>query len=129
MNKMIEVASLVANLSDEDKAIAKHIVGRGGLLRSSKPKDAEGSYVWRMVAFYLSSNPQHHCMPVLADAQLWEIAPKKVTSWSNGKLVADQDWIKNRCKELDVIVDKIVNQVPVNQQAGTKRWARAFGVI
>ena len=30
---------------------------------------------------------------------------------------------------LDPIVKQIVDAVPVTQQAGTMRWARAFGVI
>jgi|GEM_PF-4563203 len=43
------------------------ITSKNGELRSTKPKDGNAAYVWRMVAFSLSTNPRHRCMPVTAD--------------------------------------------------------------
>ena len=96
------------------------ILGRGGHLRASKPKldgtkeAGRAAYVWRMVAFYVSSNPRHQCMPVCADFDLRE-----------------SDWNTRRalCKELDVLVDKITNTIPTEQWAGVRRWGQALGRI
>lgn len=106
--------------SARDQQIATGILNpRTGELRASKPKhDGESAYVWRMVAFALSNNPQHHCMPVTADFDL----PKE-KYWGPGNYDARQ----TRCRELDVIVESVVRTVPVTRQAGTMRWARALG--
>ena len=43
------------------------ITGKDGEIRASKPKDGNAAYVWRMVAFSVSTISRHHCMPVTAD--------------------------------------------------------------
>jgi hypothetical protein len=59
----------VPTLTQFAKTCLSQITKRDGTLYASRPKNASGSaqYVWRMVAFSLSSNPVHQCMPVLAD--------------------------------------------------------------
>ena len=116
----VEQAILSANLSETDLNIAKHIIGRNGALRSSKPKHGEAAYVWRMVAFSISTNPQHHCMPMGAD---FDIDIKD----ANGRW--DIKAVRNRTKELDVLVNSIVNNVPKSQWNGVIRWGQAFGMI
>ena len=61
--------AISVSLSSVDRAVPyiKEITGRDGTLRSSKPRDGNAAYVWRMVAFQISSNYRHHCMPVTAD--------------------------------------------------------------
>lgn len=107
-----------ANLTGREKEIADQLVGRNGLLRSTKPKnDGEAMYVWRMVAFQISPHPQHHCMPVAAVFDV-DIRDEK-GKWSSAL-------VRVRTKELDVLVDKIVNQVPKHEWHGVMNWAGAL---
>lgn len=128
------------NFTQEKLEIAKGIFTRSGEFRASKPKvvkksvkvvadcflgysynyankkeiiQGETAYVWRMVAFFISSNRQHQCMPVTAYFDL------------NGT-VKEQN---KRAKELDVLVDKITKLVPLHKQSGTLNWGRALGMI
>ena len=89
--------------------------GRGGRLRATKPKGGEETYVWRLIAFSLSPRPSHMCIPTTHDFGMWDQYP-------------DWDERTARTKELDKVVAAIVNTVPLTQQPGTMRWARAFGV-
>lgn len=131
---IIDMSAL--NLSESDAAIAQGIIAtRGenkGRLRASAPKvavtgkvegyfgsmvnaynqqEAESYYVWRMVAFYVSPMSQHHCMPVMDDQYLG----------------GSYDARKARAKELDKLVDAIVNTIPRSQWHGVTRWGRALG--
>jgi hypothetical protein len=126
----------VIGLTDEERALAAGIINKQtGCLRASKPKvtfrrtgkydqfgnaevDAdlitEGgdtAYIWRMVAFFTSSNRQHQCMPCTADFDL------------NGNTAERMA----RAKYLDTIVDRIVDSIPKNEWHGVRRWAHAFG--
>jgi hypothetical protein len=121
-------------LTDEERELAEGIVAtRGknaGRLRASKPpverkrvyvdvespgpmykrlkiEGGETAYIWRMVAFYVSPISQHHCMPVMADCDL---------------PADDFDKRMKLAKELDKIVDKIVDTVPKDQWYGVARW-------
>lgn len=107
-------------LSDNDINEILSIVTKNGKgIRASKPKhiDAEpntgrAAYVWRNVMFLISKNPVHHCIPVMADFYLCK------NDFADGykELSAFK-------KELDKIVDMIVETVPVNERHGLKRWA------
>jgi hypothetical protein len=68
-----------------------------------------------MVAFYVSPNPQHQCMPWGADFDL----PTKYILTTGKELR----------KPLDELVDKIVDTIPVLSQSGTMRWGKALGMI
>jgi len=83
-------------------------------LDRDKPETGERAYVWRMLVFYVSSRPKHQCMPVMAECYL----PQD-----------DYDDRKDRAKELDVIVDTILDAVPAHERYGLKRWGEAFGMI
>jgi hypothetical protein len=107
------------NLSGRDLEIAKACIGRDGGLRSSKPKDGEAAYVWRMAAFTISTNPKHHCMPVTAEFDLPE------QYWGPGR----SDARHARIKELDVIEMALVDAVPKEQWYGVRRWAGALGLV
>ena len=118
-------------LTNDQKIIAEKII-RSGKLRATKPSDPEAIYVWRLVAFMVSPNPAHHCMPCTHDFGVMDIAPKieKFCKYRNKNVKeTDMDWVRNRCKELDAIVDKIVDSVRVENRHGVNRWAKAFGVI
>lgn len=122
MTKMPEIQTAIdaSDLSTEEKNIAQAIVGRGGCLRSSKPtKNGDAAYVWRMVAFYISPQSQHHCIPMTADFDIRALDP--VTGKWSSKLA------RERAKELDKIVDQIVDHTPKLRQHGVMRWARALG--
>lgn len=128
------------NFTEEELTIAKGIFTRSGNFRASKPKTAkktvkkqddsfsgwsyyyanekeilqgEVAYVWRMVAFFISPNRQHKCMPVTAEFDL------------NGSVKK----ARQRAKELDILVNKIVGLVPIEKQSGTITWGRALGMI
>lgn len=104
-------------LSTEAKEFFDAItVNRKGVrvLRASKPQKATGEqkYMWRMVAFYMSRNPVHHCMPVCASFDLeGSFDDRRATE-----------------KRLKIIEDEIVNAQPKENQFGLRRWANAFGV-
>jgi hypothetical protein len=92
-----------------------------GKLRASKPKlkeetkfvDGCACYVWRMASFMVSNNSKLWCMPVTADFDIPE------ANYSVRKSIA---------KELDILVDAIVNMTPPAERHGVNRWARAYGV-
>ena len=77
-------------------------------------KTGKTAYIWRMCVFFLSNQSSHQCMPVTADFDL------------PGKNMAERRIV---AKELDIIVDAIINVIPLSQQPGTVRWGRAFGII
>lgn len=126
MRKMPVILPIVQDLENDlsayDHDLVCRIVGRGGRLRSSKPTDGESAYIWRMVTFFISSNPQHHCIPVTADFRLpdtyWR-GPEGNASYYAAKR-------KARTNELDTIVDKIINKVPKDQWHGVKCWSNAL---
>lgn len=100
------------------------IIQKNGVLKASKPKATkkysdpmligQAAYVWRMVAFQISPNPQHQCMPVCAD---WDIP------------VRSYDERREITKSLDYLVDRIVDTVDPRQWHGILRWGGALGYI
>jgi hypothetical protein len=129
------------NLSQEQKEIVSAITGQQSRLRSSKPKiNGLAMYVWRMVAFQVSPNSQHHCMPMTADFDLGnEYWPQGFPTYSDFndpnrvktayEIESDNAHNKRKAKiaELDVLVNIIVNSVPKEQWYGVSRWGRALG--
>lgn len=117
-------------------------------LRASRPTKAKGAtqYIWRNVAFIVSTNPQHHCMPVGADFYIKDeefahrkdkYIPKLVTencqqtvdSWNTKtwEMMHKSEKRRNYIKqELDPIVDIIIDNIPKSQWRGAHRWNRAF---
>lgn len=122
---MINVNDL--NLSEGEKEIVEAIIsGKGetkGRLRTTKPSrtrfGGDAAYVWRIVCFHVSPIPQHHCLPMCADFDI-EV-PSELVGAS-----ARMEFIRNRAKELNMLVDRIVNSIPVSEWHGTKHWHRAF---
>lgn len=135
--------STLTDLTAEEQAILAIVIKKDGTLRASKPTlgkktkvrnpaepansyyshsyvwatdeertKARAAYVWRMVAFALSPHPEHQCMPTTASFDL------------------DESGAESRAmeKKLDAFADRIVRCVPVRQQAGTMRWAQAYGL-
>lgn len=92
-------------------------ITKKGHLKASLPHrsvSGEAFYVWRNVAFYISPDPKHQCLPFGADFYLkgdWDQRNEKIKTI------------------LDPLVDRIVNSVPVEQRHGLKRWGRAFGIL
>ena len=134
---VINVESI--ELDDLESALVKRILGRESRLRSQKPEidytivekpvkfgdkihirkyrepDYEGgcaAYLWRMVAFSISPNYQHHCMPVCAYYDL------------PGDTEEDRRIL---AKMMDELADKIVNGVKVSEWHGVRRWASVLG--
>lgn len=125
-------------------------VNRGGKvrLRSSRPTKSKGAtqYIWRMIAFTVSPNPQHHCMPVGADFYILdseyahrtdEYIPKynyesdreTVANWSQktwDMMHRGEKRKKYISEELEPIINIVVDIIPKNQWYGAKRWAKAF---
>jgi|APGre2960657373_1045057.scaffolds.fasta_scaffold02494_15 hypothetical protein len=124
----------IDHLSVEEREIASGIIANQGKnkgrLRAGKPKieysifeengrklrrptDKTGkvAYLWRMVAFHVSPTPQHQCLPVLAFVDL-------PGTYQDGQVLA---------KELDLIVNKIIDAMPRKEWQGINRWAKALG--
>lgn len=105
----IDMQALWRKLSAEDMAIVRRVV-RDWKLRSSRPKihdSAESryaAYVWRMVAFQISPNTQHHHMPTTC---FWWLPD------DTGKAVMQR---------LDGIVDAICDTVPCSEWWGVRAW-------
>ncbi len=114
---------LSQELWSEEKDIIS-LIQKNGVLKASKPKATkkvsdpmligQAAYVWRMVAFQISPNPQHHCMPVCADFDI------PVRSYDERRAIT---------KKLDMLVDRIVNTVPATQWHGILRWGNALGYL
>jgi len=115
----ISVDALRSRLSGRDLQLAEACLNNGHL-RASKPRDGEAAYVWRMVAFQVSPKPIHHCMPMTADFALPD------TYW-HGEGAGDRR--RARLKELNAIVDAVVDAVPRTQWHGVRRWGRALGQL
>ena len=110
--KMPEINLDNVSMNAEESEAAQKIVGRGNRLRASKPKTCgKASYVWRMVAFQISPNRQHQCMPMCAD---FDIDGK----YDERKAITDK---------LDGLVKRIVDTVPSDQLHGVNRWGKALG--
>ena len=117
------------NLDGAEAVLAAEIVKRDGSLYKSRPKNASGEaqYLWRMVAFALGTGSVN-CMPVCADFYL----PEEVqSSYRDPEEVRDR---KHAAKDammkwLDDLAERLIRTVPVTQQPGTMRWARAFGAV
>ena len=119
-NPIIDISKL--NLSGRDLEIAKKLLGRGSRLRTSKPKDdGEAAYVWRMVAFQCSTNPQHWCMPMTADFDMPE------EYWDRNDIHGAAKKRRARTEELKKIEDAIMENIPKSEWHGVRRWARALG--
>ena len=117
----IDVEKVVTD-SEQERAILARILNKGAL-KASKPAIRKGTeneytdrcatYVWRMTAFLVSQNPVHQCMPVCADFDL----PGKY------------DERRALSKQLDELVDRIVDSIPPSQWHGVRRWGQAFGMV
>ena len=107
-------------LEGETRDYAGLISKKDDVLRASKPvvlrddmRSGCAAYIWRMVAFYVSPKPRHHCMPITAEFDI-PLSYKQ----RNAKI-----------KELDAIVDAIVDAVAVKDWHGVKRWGQVYGRI
>lgn len=117
-------------------AVASRIVNaKTGVLLASKPpiaftigvgsygqkvrchdySDGCAAYIWRMVAFAVSKNPKHHCMPTCADFDV----PREGRSHEEQREII---------KRLDYVADCIVNRIPKSEWYGVHRWAQAYGM-
>jgi len=77
------------------------------------PDAGRAAYIWRMVAFQISTNHRHHCMPCTADFDLPGTCAES----------------RAEAKALDDVVASIVDSVPKEQWHGVLRWGRAYGII
>jgi hypothetical protein len=112
---ILNLSLLRQHLSADDFALVQAIVKRDGTLRASKPEKAcgEAKYLWRMVAFAISPEPRHHCMPMMAFCDL------------PGRYGSDEyRAAEARCSAIEKVV---VAATPKSQQHGVQRWASAFG--
>lgn len=116
----IDVAALMNTLSRDEFELVEPIIAtqgkNSGRLRASKPGNVDGRsmYIWRLVAFYVSPMRQHQCMPITADFDL------------PGENYHDRLML---ARELDKIVDKVTDTIPMSEWYGVKRWGQAYGQI
>lgn len=112
-----------SGLTGRDLEIAQRCLRRDGTLRASKPdpkKDGEAAYVWRLVAYYISPNPKHHCNPCSHDFDLPDIY------W---KGEGARERRRAREAELKTVIDAMCDCVPKTQWHGVRRWGRALGAL
>ena len=75
-NEMPSINLDALTLDEAERSLAEKIIAtkgkNKGCLRAAKPSNAgDAAYVWRMVAFQVSPIPQHHCLPVCADFDIF----------------------------------------------------------
>jgi hypothetical protein len=107
-----QIFNLITNkgrLRATKPSVAKHIVGR--YKHTSNPIEGYAAYAWRLLAFQLSPNPVHHCMPMTADFDM----------------VEEYHARRAKCKEIDALCDKLARSVPKSEWHGITRWGRALG--
>ena len=119
--------TIIADFTQEEKDIVSLVVKKNDFVRATKPKvdDADpatgkAAYVWRMVAFMVSTNPKHHCMPCTADFDLPAF---------NNEYKWKCELAQPMAKELKRVEDAILSAIPKTQWAGAIRWGRAFGQL
>src|SRR5689334_8238545 len=115
----IDLDAVAPPLTPAERELATRILHRGRL-RASKPPiawqivtgadgirrrypDQDGgraAYLWRIVAFSLSPDPRHQCLPICADLDLPE---------------QDHDRRRALAAELDALADRIVATIPRHQ--------------
>jgi hypothetical protein len=116
-----------ADLDADELIIFNLIQGRGGRLRASKPTvdknepiTGKAAYVWRLVAFMVSTKSAHHCMPVTADFDLPAYDESGKWCCRAAHQMADS---------LNPLIKKITDAIPLSQSHGAVRWGRALGMI
>jgi len=116
-----------ANLTKEERELAQGILAtqgpNKGNLRASKPKvtrtkmadgtwqreGGEMAYIWRNVAFMVSPNPKHQCLPMMAFCDL-------PGEWGDEQ--------RELAARLDDIADRIAATAPAAWlHGGVARWA------
>ena len=105
-------------LSDSDKLLVGEIVKKDMTLYATKPKkaSADGKFLWRYAAFFVSPKPAHQCMPVTA---VFDLMDK----------YEDGDKRREVEQRLLKLADTITRTVPIHEQHGTIRWGRALGML
>ena len=90
--------------------IKEEITKSNGEYYATKPKKAtpEALYVWRMLMFFISKNPKHQCIPYGADFEL-------IKSYGVKEAQA-------KVKELDIILAKLIKEVPETKRYGMNAW-------
>ena len=124
--QMPTIAVTAFGLTSDENRIQMLIRKSDQTLRKSKPKVTDdpatgrAAYVWRMLAFYLSPERRHQCIPTTADFDLPAYGDDG--RWSSAAA-------REMAKELDSLVDAILNEIPKTEWHGVQRWGRAFGQI
>lgn len=112
-----------------EREIFRMIIKRDGTLKSAKPcptkKHPESDpmlgyarYVWRHVAFMVSSEPRHHCMPCTDTFDMHD-AVDESGRWSSRKAREFTD-------DLESLVRLITNAIPLSRQHGANRWTKVM---
>ena len=127
---LVDLERLQAEMIPEEYSIVRRIVARQGKnkgrLRASKPavdneldpQSGKAAYVWRMVAFMTSPNPQHSCMPMTADWDLPFDSESEADKYTQRRRLMD---------ELDKVVDKVAASMPMSE--GAMSWAKGLGIV
>jgi len=98
---------------------------RNGKLRRTKPfkkiakDDSERmfkgcvNYCWRMLCFDFLTERPYSCMPVMADFDI----------------PLDYKERREKVKELDELIKEHEATIPLSEQKGAIRWAKALGIL
>ena len=147
--------ALLKSLNPAARKIAEEVLkGKTAAIRSTKPKNGPAAYVWRMVAFIVSRNPQHQCIPAMADFYVdkadyahrtdtyqprgeteadratiarWDAEPGGRETGRTWTMMNDGERRRRYIKEeLDPIADMIVDNIDPALWHGARRWKQAF---
>lgn len=102
-----------------ERNILSRVVKTGGILRESKPPITDrvssySAYVWRMLQFCVSDNAKLQCMPVMCYYDLL------CGSESERAMIS---------QELEKLVDRVLETIPMHEWLGLLRWASVFGCV
>jgi len=83
------------------------IISARGNLRSTRPENGYAAYLWRMVAFMISDNRAHNCIPCMADLYI---------------PIEDREIRNQVIAILDTLDKRIVDQFKPSECTGLKAW-------
>jgi len=113
---------------------------RTGCLRASKPFDcidfhgdenealfrACANYVWRMFCFDFVDYRPHSCMPCTADFDIDTVYYLRAKRGDYNERCAAKRVLRD---SLDALIKRVESVLPITEQKGAMRWARAYGLI
>jgi len=135
---------MTAGMTDcEVRIICAARNSRTGCLRASKPFGridfdgddlevlfkASANYVWRMLCFDFVIAHPHSCMPICADLDLSAVFYGYEQRGDYASYDERKAAEKDARNGLDALIRQAESAMPVTEQKGAMRWAKAYGLV